>query len=262
MIGDSIAASIALESDARRILARGIDLDLQVTACRRIVGDSCPYQGVRPPSLVALLPSLTLGRTVVVAVGYNDFESTFAATVETALTALTGAGVENVLWLTLRAERQSYVQMNDLLLEASARHPELTVVDWNLYSRSHPDWFQPDGLHLQRAGAVAMATLVQRALAERGLAAAPQPRPLAIATKQLPPGHIGHRYTARLVTFGGTAPIRWARARGALPAGLHLRRDGVVSGKPRSAGRRSILFRATDARGRSVARRLAIAVDR
>ena len=262
VIGDSIAASLALEPDARRVLARGIDLDLQATPCRRLVGESCSYLGLRPPSLVALLPSLELGSTVVVAVGYNDFESTFATTIETALAALARENVENVFWLTLRAERQSYLHMNDLLLEAATRHPELTVVDWNLYSRSHPDWFQPDGLHLQRAGALAMATLVQKELDARGLVAAPTPRPLAIATMRLPAGHIGHLYAARLQTSGGTAPIRWTRAKGVLPAGLNLQRNGVVKGKPRSAEQRSVLFRATDAKGRSVARRLAIAVSR
>ncbi len=262
MISDSIAASLALDADARRVLARGIDLDLQVAPCRRLVGDSCPYQGVRPPSLVALLPSLELGSTVVVAAGYNDFESTFAATIETALAALARANVENVFWLTLRAERQSYLHMNDLLREAADRHRELTLVDWNLYSRSHPDWFQPDGLHLQYSGAVAMATLIQKALVAQGLVAMPQPRPLSIATKRLPAGRVGHRYAARLVASGGTAPIRWTRAKGVLPAGLSLQRNGVVRGKPRNAGNRALLFRATDARGRSVARRLAIAVSR
>ncbi len=262
VIGDSIAASLALESDARRLLAKGIELDLQATPCRRLVGESCPYQGVRPPSLVAVLPSLALGSTVVVAVGYNDFESTFATTIETALAALAGENVENVFWLTLRAERQSYLHMNDLLREAAGRHPELTLVDWNLYSRSHPEWFQPDGLHLQRAGALAMATLVHKALDARGLVARPISRPLAIATLRLPPGHVGGRYAARLLTSGGTAPIRWSRARGVLPAGLSLQRNGLLEGKPRVAGKRSILFRATDATGRTVARRLAIAVGR
>ncbi len=53
------------------------------------------------------------------------------------------------------------------------RHPTLTVVDWNLYSRSHPDWFQPDGLHLTDVGAIAMATLLHRSLDELGLVVAP-----------------------------------------------------------------------------------------
>ena len=261
LIGDSIATAIALESDARRILERGIDLDLQVTPCRRLVGESCPYEGKKPPSVVDLLPSLRLGSTVVVATGYNDYEATFASTIETTLAALRSAGVENVLWLTLRAERQSYLRMNDLIHAVSKREPELTVVDWNLYSRSHPDWFQPDGLHLRGSGAIAMATLVHGKLAALGVVATPTPRALAIATVRLPAGRIGRRYRARLLTNGGSAPIRWVRTEGTLPSGLTLMRSGVVFGKPRVAGRQSLLLRVTDANGRTAARRFAITVS-
>lgn len=260
LIGDSIAAAIELESDARDILTRGIDLDLEVAACRRTTGDSCPYQGKRPPTLVELAPSLRLGSTVVVATGYNDYEDTFASTIETALAALRGAGVENVLWVTLRAERQSYVHMNELIRDAAKRHPELTIVDWNLYSRSHPDWFQDDGLHLGRDGAIGLAKLVHRRLDDLGLVAAPPPRALAIATTRLPVGKVGRRYSTRLLTNGGSAPIRWASARGAIPAGLALKSSGVLVGTPRAAGKRSLLLRATDALGRSVGRRFTITV--
>ncbi len=260
VIGDSIATAIAFEPVARRILDRGIDLDLQVTPCRRLVGESCPYEGTRPPTLIELLPSLRLGPTVVVATGYNDYESTFASTIATTLTALRNAGVENVLWLTLRAERQSYLNMNDLILEASKREPRLTVVDWNLYSRSHPDWFQSDGLHLLRDGAIAMATLVHEKLNDLGLVATPTRRALAIATTRLPAGHIGDRYIVRLRTTGGTAPIRWVRVQGVIPAGLALKRGGVLSGTPRVVGKRSLLLRATDTAGRSVARRFTMTV--
>ena len=260
LIGDSVATSVEYEPEARKILSTGVDLDLQVAACRRIAGTSCPYQGQLPPSLVDLLPSLRLGSTVVVAGGYNDFEDTFATTVERALAALHDAGVEHVLWLTLRAERQSYLRMNEVVRDAALRHPELRVVDWNVYSRSHPDWFQPDGLHLTRSGAVALATLVHTNLVDLGLVATPMPRALAIATARLPAAHVGRRYGARLTTTGGSAPIRWARAKGTMPAGLTLSRNGIVSGTPRVAGRQSVVLRATDTGGRIVARRFTITV--
>ena len=192
VIGDSIAAAMAYDQTARSVLADGVDLDLQAAVCRRLVGDSCPYQGSRPPTLVDLLPSLRLGSTVVVAVGYNDYEDTFAATVETALQALDTAGVEHILWLTLRAERESYLHMNDLVRTAAERHPELTLIDWNLYSRSHPDWFQPDGLHLTAVGAIAMATLVHRSLDDLGLVVAPPVPALVIVTRTLPAARVGH----------------------------------------------------------------------
>ena len=109
-IGDSIATAIAYNEPSKTLLATGIDLDLQLAVCRRLVGDSCPYEGVRPPTLVDLLPTIQLGSTVVVEVGYNDWEDPFADSVETSLQALRKAGAKRVLWLTLRADRTSYLE--------------------------------------------------------------------------------------------------------------------------------------------------------
>ena len=123
---------------------------------------------------------------VVVEVGYNDWEDSFADSVETSLQALRKAGAKRVLWLTLRADRTSYLSMNDVIRAAATRHPEMTVVDWNLFSRSHPDWFQDDGLHLDSVGALMMATLIHRSLEDLGLVEAPPVAKLAITTKTLP----------------------------------------------------------------------------
>jgi hypothetical protein len=261
VIGDSIATAMEYDPTAGPILAGGVDLDLQLAVCRRLVGDSCPYQGLHPPTLVALLPSIQLGSTVVVEVGYNDFEDTFADSVETALQALDSAGAVHILWLTLRAERQSYLHMNDIIRAAAERHPEMTVVDWNLYSRSHPEWFQTDGLHLTDLGAIAMATLLHRSLDELGIVALPPVRPPTIVTKTLPAARVGRRYIARLTASGGALPIHWIQTAGAIPVGLHFRGDGRLTGTPRAAGRRTFTLRVTDAQGRSVSRRFVVAVS-
>ncbi len=259
MIGDSIPTAMQYDEQARAILTRGVDIDLQLAVCRRLVGDSCPYAGSRPLTLVALLPTLQLGSTVVVAVGYNDYESNFSDSVETVLKALTAAGVEHVLWVTLRAERQSYIHMNQIVSDAAAKHPELTVVDWNLYSRSHPDWFQDDGLHLNGDGAVAMATLLHKAFAGLGLVAPPPPK-LAITTRALPEARVGRAYRVRLKATGGALPLRWSRL-GALPTGLRLESSGVIVGTPKTAGTSRLGARVTDAKGVREARRLAITVQ-
>jgi hypothetical protein len=259
-IGDSIATAIAYNAPAKELLATGIDLDLQLAVCRRLVGDSCPFDGVRPPTLVDLLPTIQVGSTVVVEVGYNDWEDSFADSVETSLQALRKAGAKRVLWLTLRADRTSYLSMNDVIRAAATRHPELTVVDWNLYSRSHPDWFQDDGLHLNSAGALMMATLIHRSLDDLGLVEAPPVAKLAITTKTLPAARVGRTYKARLTASGGSQPIVWTVKAGTLPAGLRLTRDGWLRGTPRAAGRPAATLRATDSARRTAARRFVLAV--
>jgi hypothetical protein len=211
--------------------------------------------------VIELVPSLGagIGGTVVIAVGYNDFETTYPDNIERALQVLEAAGVKRVLWLTLRAASHQYLSMNDAIVAAAERHPELTVVDWNVYARSHPDWFQDDGLHLGYGGAVGMATLIHKKLVDAGVVQATAAR-LAIATAKLPAARVGKPYLVRLRATGGTKPVRWSRLTGSLPAGLRLLLDGRVTGTPKTAGTKTAIVRATDAAGRRVSRRIALVV--
>ena len=257
MIGDSVATSIAYTSDARTILAAGIDLRLELAPCRRVGQESCSYDGVRLLTVTDLVPTLgdALGRTVIVAVGYNDFEPAYAGNIEDALAGLRKAGVTRVLWLTLHEERPAYAAMNGAIHAAATHHPELTVVDWQLYSRSHPDWIQPDGIHLRGDGSVAMATLVHNTLVQLGIAVATQPAgALSVRLTRLHDGVAGQPYSARLTARGGTQPFRWSRVRGTLPRGLRLRSDGRVAGVPRQTGKFTVAVRVTDAQHASATR--------
>jgi hypothetical protein len=254
LIGDSVADGVALDDAALKILAQGIDLDLEVAPCRRVGQDSCPYMGSRPPNVVQLVQTMgsKLGPNVVVAVGYNDFENEYAQNIEDALAAMKQAGVKRVLWLTLRAASHPYLSMNDDILAAAARHPEMTVVDWNLYARSHPDWFQADGIHLLDPGSQAMATLVNQTLVSLGIAA-PPPKPPAhpvrIATAKLPVAVEGKRYSAKLRATAGRAPYFWSFPTRP-PTGLHLRPTGWVFGIPKGRpGVYPLVVRVADSSG-------------
>jgi hypothetical protein len=166
MIGDSVADEISYVGSARALLGRGLRLDLELAACRRLVEPSCTVARVQPPTALELIHAQgrALGSTVVVAVGYNDYELPYHRDVERVLGALRRAGVRHVLWLTLRAARHPYVTMNATLRQLAAGDSRLTLLDWNRHSRSHPSWFGADGLHLTPAGAMGMARLVRVAL--------------------------------------------------------------------------------------------------
>ena len=259
LIGDSIADEIPRNSHAVALLRQGVDLRLEVAACRRVDALGCPIGGAPPPAnVVDLVRSLgsKLGPNVVVAVGYNDYENQYARSIETALTALKAAGVERVWWLTLRAERHSYVNMNAAIEEAARRNPELSVIDWNVYSRSHPDWFQNDGLHLLGPGAEAMARLINKTLLEDGVAI----KPVRVATSSLPVAHRGKRYSAKLVPNRGVAPYSWSLLARA-PRGLHLLASGAIAGKPLvKPGSYVLNVRVKDSSGTSGTRRLTLRV--
>jgi len=258
LIGDSVADAIPGDYSASLIVKQGIDLDLEVAPCRRVEGEGCPIDGVRPPSAVQLIQSLgsRIGPTVVVAVGYNDFEDQYAGNIEDAIDAMAAAGVKRIFWLTLRAARHPYLSMNDDIAQAAAKHPQVTVVDWNVYSRSHPDWFQTDGLHLLGPGAEAMATLIHKSLLTAGVAA----KPARITTTTLPVAHRGKAYRAKLIAIAGAAPYRWSLLERA-PLGIHLEANGAVTGTPRAKpGRYTFNVRVRDAMGSLSTRRLTLRI--
>lgn len=154
--------------------------------------------------------------------------------------------------------------MNDAIEAAAARHSELTVVDWNVYSRSHPDWFQQDGLHLGYDGAVAMATLFHSALEKLGIPVEPRRLPVAalqVTTRRLPPAVSGKPYSVRLTARGGRPPYRWARA-APFPPWLRLTQGGRLAGTARARPATLVVaVRVTDASGASASRRLALRVE-
>src|SRR5262245_27073884 len=192
VFGDSAATAMAYDPTAKQTLSRGIDLKLEVAACRRLGDTSCPYDGVRPPNVIDRATELgrDLGPVVVVIVGYNDYESNYAENIDDAMAVFRKAGVQHVLWATLHAERLSYLNMNDMILAAARKYPEVGVLDWNAVSKGRTDWFQPDGIHLTAAGAEGMAVMVSDALVELGVAPKPvlakPPTKLAISSRLLP----------------------------------------------------------------------------
>jgi hypothetical protein len=71
---------------------------------------------------------------------------------------------------------------------------------------------------------------------------------VAVVRKPLPAGRVGKLYRARLRSTGGVAPVRWKVTTGPFPRGVRLdRATGVISGKPRKAGRYRITVEVTDA---------------
>lgn len=258
VIGDSVLTQVLWNAAPLQILENGFDMWMQIGVCRRLTGESCPFEGGEVPTLLDVVrqDSTELGPTVVVEVGYNDYQQTFAQSVEQSIDALLAAGVEHILWVNLREAHRSYVEMNAELLAASRRHPQVALVDWNDVSAGHPDWFQNDGIHLFYNGGIALATLLHGALAEL-LAPPPQ---VVVVSPPPPVAHVGRAYAASLVAAGGTAPYTWKLVAGSLPAGLQLDPDGRIAGIPSTAGRARLTVRALDSQGRAVLTRTELEV--
>ena len=143
LVADSVGGVLFWQRHARDELARGIDLRIDIRTCRRLVAEGCVYDGERPPSALDAIRALgpALGQVVVIDVGYNDPPNGFAAGIDRVMRALADAGVEQVVWVTLRERRASWAEINDQIREARKRWPQLAVGEWELETRDHDGWF-------------------------------------------------------------------------------------------------------------------------
>ncbi len=108
----------------------------------------------------------------------------------------------------------------------------------------------PDG-----TGQIAVTQVKSRDCDNQAIAAAPGPdapllvhhEPIAISPDTLPPAPVNAAYSQLLTVNVGTPPIVFAVTAGALPPGLSLASDGVLSGTPTTYGSYPFTVTATDA---------------
>ena len=161
-VGDSVAASISYTPEAQTVLSRGLRVRLDLRVCRRLVTVGCPYQGSTPPNALQAVQSLarSVGRVLIVYVGYNESSAGYGKGIDQIMRAALSQGARGVVWVTLREERDTYVQTNVAIRTAKKRWPQLQVADWNAYSSGKP-WFSSDGLHMGAAGAQELAQFLR-----------------------------------------------------------------------------------------------------
>ena len=122
------------------------------------------------------------------------------------------------------------MKMNDEIEAAAEKHPKLSVIDWNVYSRSHPDWFQDDGLHLRGVGAQAMAGLIHKKLVDAGVAVPP----VVVKTAHAPRRAAWQVVPARLQAAARARVRTPGRSPAGFHSGLHLRADRRPLGSRRA----------------------------
>ena len=235
LVADSVGGVLFWQTHARDDLGRGIDFRIDIRTCRRLVTDGCVYAGERPPSALDAIRDLgpALGQVAVVDVGYNDAPNGFDDGIDRVMAALVAAGVDRVVWITLRERRPSWAEINDEIRDARKRWPQLTVGDWELESRDHDAWFA-DGIHMTFDGGEAFARFLRPLVVDACGAACADGGSMLTVGGTLHPAHAGLRYVDRLRARGGTPPYRFS-VKG-LPAPLRMRPDGTIFGKPRAPG--------------------------
>jgi len=101
----------------------------------------------------------TLGRVLVVELGTNG--AVTPADVDAMMQA--AQGVSRVVFVNVNVPRYWTAADNAVLTAGVARYPGLAVLaDWYTLSAPHPEWFTADQVHLDPAGATALAALIAR----------------------------------------------------------------------------------------------------
>jgi hypothetical protein len=241
MFGDSVAGSLDYVPEARELLGGGVDLRLELSPCRKLVPLGCAYMGTRPPSVLAIVRSSSLsdlGNIVIVAVGYNDPPNNYETGMAQVANALVDLGVGHIIWVTLREQTDGYREINDVIQATAHRWPELTVADWEAVSRGE-EWFNDDGLHLNAAGAVGLATLLRPYVLVACGSACAAAAPTAPRNVHRPRLHgtpvVGSTLTCRPGEWTGARPIvfsyRWLRGNRVLAGQVaSSRRLGAADG--------------------------------
>jgi hypothetical protein len=229
VIGDSVQESLTFSGHARAVLGRGIDLRLEARACRKLIAPGCV--GGSPESALALVRRLgrSLGRVVVVNVGYNDWPGAYA--VGDVLSALRAAGVGRTVWVTLRESQGTYRGINEAIGSAAAASEPIRVADWNAASSGRP-WFGGDGVHLTATGAEGLAGFLHRhvvaALADIGVSVAGAPPPVISAGLRAP--YRSPASPATAAPCGSTAAVASRPSTSAPRAGAAPRRRSIAPG--------------------------------
>jgi len=100
------------------------------------------------------------GSTVVMDLGNNDLltEDTVRAIFELVKES------SKVVVVNTAVPRPYRDANNELLTEIAAQYSNVRVVDWNLISDGHPEYFAPDGVHLVPTGVSAYVMAIDEAL--------------------------------------------------------------------------------------------------
>jgi hypothetical protein len=161
-VGDSISASLDYVPTARRVLTRPFDTSFDLAVCRRLVHEGCAFQGKVPTTALEAVRARdrSLGDVLVVHVGYNEGSTGYRQGMRRIIRAAHAQGASGVVWVTLREANPIYRPTNAAIRREVKRWRGVEIADWEAVSRGKP-WFREDGLHLNVAGANALARLVR-----------------------------------------------------------------------------------------------------
>jgi ribosomal protein S11 len=182
-ISDSVGASVAESAGSGELptlLRRVFNSETYNTESYRCTVGNCPpatKDGVTVANALTGTPDLAI-----VELGYNDSQSTLGGEIDQMMTALVAKGVRYVGWVNMSERRKtngtaSFAAGNRALVAATARWPQLRILDWDGYTMCGPRdrWFS-DSVHLNTTGQAEFALWLRARALELGTGVVSAPK--------------------------------------------------------------------------------------
>ena len=171
IIGDSVFDAFDHVASARQMLEDQHKTIYAVQGCQKLVEPGC-FKWVKLSALDQLKKNAgRFSDVVVIGTGYNDRIGTpFRDAVIAITDEATRQGVD-VIWITYRQVRHvrgKATTMNKQLIKLDQKIENLHIADWNSFSegKDKSGWFRGDRIHLVTPGAVGLAQLLNKSVAE------------------------------------------------------------------------------------------------
>lgn len=159
---------------------QGFRAEARLESCRRLVQSSCRgregYAPLTAYNEILALPQAGDEDLLVIATGYNDWNTRFASDFDQVVGAARARGFHHVAWVTYRSQvgysipssggaQSNYAEMNRILRAkvASGTFPEVRLWDLDAYTAPAPaGWFYSDGVHETVLGSWGVADWISR----------------------------------------------------------------------------------------------------
>ena len=81
--------------------------------------------------------------------------------IDTLLAAFSNA---DIYLVNTRVPRSWEAKVNEALQQKAQEHEHITLIDWHAAALNHPEYFAPDGVHLEKKGVEVLTNLIQQSL--------------------------------------------------------------------------------------------------
>ena len=171
IIGDSVFDAFDHVASAHELLDSQQKTIFAVQGCQKLVEPGC-FKWVKLSALDQLKKNAgRFSDVVVIGTGYNDRIGTPFRDAVIAITEEAARQGVDVIWITYRQVRHvrgKATTMNKQLSKLDQKIENLHIADWNSFSegKEKSGWFRRDRIHLVTPGALGLAQLLNKTVAE------------------------------------------------------------------------------------------------